>query len=108
MYAFGPKLKRNFTGQALMMTDHYNLVCHLLGIVPNPNNGSWSHVQDMLAPEGEEVKFNESKSPDQNNSAAAPIASASAALVTPAVIFMTISSIYINLRLVRICSNIYK
>lgn len=57
MYAFGPMFKQNFTSKPLMMTDHYNLVCHLLGISANPNNGSWSRVQDMLASKSESTSI---------------------------------------------------
>ena len=62
MYAFGPKLKRNFTAEPIMMTDHYNLVCYLLGMNPNPNNGSWSRVKDMLESEEEQFQFNKTNS----------------------------------------------
>lgn len=49
MYARGPGLKKNFTSQPLMMTDHYNLLCNLLDIESQPNNGSWSRVKSMLS-----------------------------------------------------------
>jgi hypothetical protein len=48
MYARGPGLKENFVSKPLMMTDHYNLICHLLDMEPQPNNGSWLRVQGML------------------------------------------------------------
>ena len=49
MYARGPGLKKNYTSKPLMMTDHYNLLCHLLDIEAQPNNGSWSRVKGFLA-----------------------------------------------------------
>jgi len=48
MYARGPGLKRGFTSKPLMMTDHYNLMCHLLDIEAQPNNGSWLRVAPFL------------------------------------------------------------
>lgn len=48
MYARGPGLKRGYTSKPLMMTDHYNLVCHLLDIEAQANNGSWLRVQGFL------------------------------------------------------------
>lgn len=49
MYASGPGLKQNYISKPLMMTDHYNLICHLLNIEAQPNNGSWLRVQGMIA-----------------------------------------------------------
>ena len=51
MYARGPGLKKNFMSKPLMMTDHYNLMCHLMDIEAQPNNGSWIRVQGMLKDE---------------------------------------------------------
>jgi len=48
MYARGPGLKKGYTSKPLMMTDHYNLVCHLLDIEAQANNGSWLRVQGFL------------------------------------------------------------
>lgn len=49
MFARGPGLKKGYTSKPLMMTDHYNLVCHLLDIDAQPNNGSWLRVQGFTA-----------------------------------------------------------
>lgn len=51
MYARGPGLKKGFVSKPLMMTDHYNLVCHLMDVEAQPNNGSWIRVQGMLREE---------------------------------------------------------
>ncbi|RWS22215.1 ectonucleotide pyrophosphatase/phosphodiesterase family member 6-like isoform X4, partial [Leptotrombidium deliense] len=56
MYAVGPGLKKNYVNEPLMMTDHYNLICHLLGIEAQPNNGSWLRVQNMLAKSSRTIK----------------------------------------------------
>ena len=49
MFARGPGLKKNFTSRPLLMTDHYNLLCHLLDIEAQPNNGSWARVRGFLS-----------------------------------------------------------
>jgi hypothetical protein len=49
MFARGPGLRRGFTSKPLMMTDHYNLICHLLDIEAQSNNGSWLRVQSFTA-----------------------------------------------------------
>lgn len=49
MYARGPGLRKGFTSKPLIMTDHYNLICHLIDIEARPNNGSWSRVKQMLS-----------------------------------------------------------
>ena len=49
MFARGPGLKKGFTSKPLLMTDHYNLLCHLLDIEAQPNNGSWLRVQAMTS-----------------------------------------------------------
>ena len=38
-----------------MMTDHYNLLCYILGIEAKPNNGTWDHVKDMTSDAGAKV-----------------------------------------------------
>lgn len=55
MFARGPGLKRGYTSKPLMMTDHYNLVCHLLDIDAQPNNGSWLRVQAFTADDSPSV-----------------------------------------------------
>ncbi|XP_053140055.1 ectonucleotide pyrophosphatase/phosphodiesterase family member 5 [Hemicordylus capensis] len=47
--AHGPDLRKNFTKPAMSSTDLYPLLCHLLGISPLPNNGSFDNVKDLLA-----------------------------------------------------------
>ena len=56
MYATGPQLKSSYVSKPLLMTDHYNLICFLLNIEAQPNNGSWLRVQDMIK-SSEEVPF---------------------------------------------------
>lgn len=48
MFATGPRLKSSYISKPLLMTDHYNLICYLVDIEPQPNNGSWLRVQDMI------------------------------------------------------------
>ncbi|NWX87652.1 ENPP5 phosphodiesterase, partial [Nothoprocta ornata] len=47
--AFGPAFRTNATKEAMNATDLYPLMCHLLGITPLPNNGSFHAVKDILA-----------------------------------------------------------
>ncbi|XP_074392632.1 ectonucleotide pyrophosphatase/phosphodiesterase family member 5 isoform X2 [Zonotrichia albicollis] len=47
--AVGPAFRKNATKQFMNATDLYPLLCHLLGISPLPNNGSFSAVKDILA-----------------------------------------------------------
>ncbi|KAM8953270.1 ectonucleotide pyrophosphatase/phosphodiesterase family member 5 [Pelodytes ibericus] len=48
LIASGPAFKTNFTQETMSSTDVYPLLCHLLDITPLPNNGSLSHVMDLL------------------------------------------------------------
>ncbi|KAM8809723.1 ectonucleotide pyrophosphatase/phosphodiesterase family member 5 isoform 1-T2 [Eudromia elegans] len=47
--AFGPAFRTNATKEVMNATDLYPLMCHLLGITPLPNNGSFHNVKDILA-----------------------------------------------------------
>lgn len=55
MFAYGPKIKSEYVNPPMMMTDHYNLVCNLLGLQPNANNGSWNRVSGMLVDQKENL-----------------------------------------------------
>ncbi|XP_053440652.1 glycerophosphocholine cholinephosphodiesterase ENPP6 isoform X2 [Nycticebus coucang] len=46
--AFGPDFKSNFRAAPIRSVDVYNVMCHVAGIAPLPNNGSWSRVLCML------------------------------------------------------------
>ncbi|XP_054158881.1 glycerophosphocholine cholinephosphodiesterase ENPP6-like [Oppia nitens] len=49
MYGFGPAFRRNYTlAEPLDMVDHYNLICRLLGLPAEANNGSANKIADML------------------------------------------------------------
>lgn len=51
--ASGPAFKSNYASNDLLdAVDVYNLMCHLLSIDPAPNNGTFSHVEPLLANEG--------------------------------------------------------
>jgi len=54
--AVGPAFRKNATKEVMNATDLYPLLCHLLGINPLPNNGSFDAVKDVLA-EGVPVAF---------------------------------------------------
>lgn len=58
--AHGPAFRKNFTKQAMNSTDLYPLLCHMLGISPLPNNGSFDNVKDVLVssvPEVPQLRF---------------------------------------------------
>lgn len=48
MTAIGPGFKKGFFSEPLIMTDHYNIFCHLLKINANPNNGSFEKISPFL------------------------------------------------------------
>lgn len=47
--ANGPSFRNGLEFQAIHNTDIYGLVCHLLGIPPRTNNGSFNEVKEMLS-----------------------------------------------------------
>lgn len=47
-YARGPSLKKGYVSPPIENVDHYNLMCHLLGIKPLPNNGSLERIAGMF------------------------------------------------------------
>ena len=48
--ATGPAFKSNFTSEkSMIMTDHYNVFCHVLKIKCHPNNGSFDRVSDLFS-----------------------------------------------------------
>ena len=46
--AYGPSFKKGFVSEPINSVDIYPLMCHLLGIKPAPNNGSFDNVKQML------------------------------------------------------------
>lgn len=53
LYAVGPYFKRNYTIRNVNMIDHYNLLCHVLGIRPRENDGDWPKMEKSLKPPGD-------------------------------------------------------
>ncbi|XP_023240187.1 ectonucleotide pyrophosphatase/phosphodiesterase family member 6-like [Centruroides sculpturatus] len=47
-YARGPDLKKGYISPPIENVDHYNLMCHLLGIKPLSNNGSLERIEGMF------------------------------------------------------------
>lgn len=48
--ATGPAFKKNFTSRnSMVMTDHYNVFCRILGIEGHPNNGTLDRAMDLFA-----------------------------------------------------------
>ncbi|RWS29154.1 ectonucleotide pyrophosphatase/phosphodiesterase family member 6-like isoform X1 [Leptotrombidium deliense] len=48
-FAIGPAFKHGYLNIPLKQIDHYQVFCHILGLNPKPNNGSWDRVSKMLA-----------------------------------------------------------
>ncbi|XP_072371964.1 glycerophosphocholine cholinephosphodiesterase ENPP6 isoform X2 [Scyliorhinus torazame] len=46
--AYGPDFRMNYTVPPIRVVDVYNVMCHVAGINPLPNNGTWSQVESML------------------------------------------------------------
>lgn len=46
--AYGPDFRRSFVAPPMRVVDVYNIMCHVAGMKPLPNNGSWSNVASML------------------------------------------------------------
>lgn len=46
--AFGPDFKKNYTSEPFESIHIYPLMCKLLGIVPEPHNGSFTVTEDLL------------------------------------------------------------
>ncbi|XP_067838667.1 glycerophosphocholine cholinephosphodiesterase ENPP6 isoform X2 [Heptranchias perlo] len=46
--AYGPDFRTNYKAAPIRVVDVYNVMCHVAGIDPLPNNGSWSQVESML------------------------------------------------------------
>ncbi|XP_075053229.1 glycerophosphocholine cholinephosphodiesterase ENPP6 [Mixophyes fleayi] len=46
--ASGPDFKVNYRAAPIRAVDVYNVMCKVLGMEPQPNNGSWSRVECML------------------------------------------------------------
>lgn len=46
--AKGPAFKKHYQGEPIHLVDVYQIYAHVLGIEPQPNNGSWSRVRSYL------------------------------------------------------------
>lgn len=46
--AKGPNFKRNFAAKAFPSVDMYQIMCKILDVSPQPNNGTWNNVRDLL------------------------------------------------------------
>lgn len=49
--ARGPAFRQNYVKTSMRSVDLYPLMCHILSIRPQPNNGSLLNVKDLLYPE---------------------------------------------------------
>ena len=46
--AKGPSFKKHYQGEPLKLVDMYQIYAHVLGIEPQPHNGSWARVRSYL------------------------------------------------------------
>ncbi|KAJ8306811.1 hypothetical protein KUTeg_014895 [Tegillarca granosa] len=53
--AAGPDFKRNYRIKPFLNIQLYQIMCRILNITPQPHNGTWSEVKDMLI--GEQLRF---------------------------------------------------
>lgn len=44
----GPAFKKGYLSEQFDSVDIYPLMCHILGITPAQNNGSFDNVKDLL------------------------------------------------------------
>jgi len=51
--AYGPAFKKGYNATQFMNLDIYPLMCHILGVKPAPNNGSFDRVRSILKNNGE-------------------------------------------------------
>ncbi|XP_037081790.1 glycerophosphocholine cholinephosphodiesterase ENPP6-like [Pollicipes pollicipes] len=49
-YAMGPDFKDGYRQPPMELIDTYQVLAHVLDIEPQPHNGSWERVRDMLSP----------------------------------------------------------
>ncbi|CAN2391127.1 Metalloenzyme superfamily, partial [Pristimantis euphronides] len=63
--AFGPNFKKNYTAEPFDSVHIYPLMCKLLGVIPEPNNGSIAVTQDIISMDAKE----ESDDNNQNSDA---------------------------------------
>ncbi len=46
--AKGPSFKKHYQGEPIHLVDVYQMYAHILGLEPQPHNGSWSRVRSYL------------------------------------------------------------
>ena len=63
-FARGPAFKKDFEIAPFKTLDLYPLMCHLLGIVPQPNNGSLENVMPLLLQETTDPPTTDPPAPD--------------------------------------------
>ncbi|XP_069839761.1 ectonucleotide pyrophosphatase/phosphodiesterase family member 7-like [Dendropsophus ebraccatus] len=71
--AFGPDFKKNYIAEPFDSIQIYPLMCKLLGVIPEPHNGSIAVTQDMIASVAE--------APGENNSNSANTDAVSVAVI---------------------------
>lgn len=49
--AHGPAFRKGYKQQTINIVDIYPMMCHILGLMPQPNNGTMSNVKCLLVDE---------------------------------------------------------
>ncbi|XP_076035320.1 venom phosphodiesterase-like [Oratosquilla oratoria] len=79
--AYGPDFKDGFEVEPFQNIELYNLMCHLVGVDPAPNNGTWGSLHHLLVDPPQDPIL----SPTQEfDSAASPLAGRSLPRLPPA------------------------
>ncbi|XP_053328088.1 ectonucleotide pyrophosphatase/phosphodiesterase family member 7-like [Spea bombifrons] len=67
--AFGPDFKNNYVTEPFDSIHIYPLMCRLLGVIPEPHNGSLKFTQDMLIHPEDNVESEQDQFNNQKNEA---------------------------------------
>lgn len=55
--AKGPAFKKHYQGEPIHLVDIYQIYAHILGIEPQPHNGSWTRVNSYLINSASSTQF---------------------------------------------------
>lgn len=55
--AKGPSFHKHYQGEPIHLVDIYQMYTHILGLEPQPHNGSWSRVRSYLTSDASSSKI---------------------------------------------------
>uniref|UniRef100_A0A1I8HTZ1 Ectonucleotide pyrophosphatase/phosphodiesterase family member 5 n=2 Tax=Macrostomum lignano TaxID=282301 RepID=A0A1I8HTZ1_9PLAT len=95
LIAVGPSFRRGVEVEGFRQVDIYGLMCHLLGIRPQPNNGSSEHFSAMLSSDSSSSSTASTSMPMTTTSAAGRSATAAQECVTlPSLLVLALSLVW--------------